>query len=287
MCRFICHFDEYLFSAVSDGQRSKCAGNFTSQAVQIPIQMRLLVWWICVRSFKSNDLKREISPPIFFSHNEINFHWIYFIIKIGIFCLCNKCLKRKMLEIWNPLKLVTSFQFESNWIVHDILEMYDRFFSRSFCAAFSAACRSISYDSLINHQRSISFDLSAFFIFYLYLSRCINGPYPGSGSPMKCKCTHTHIQCATKRVKNVLFIHNSMQFHTFFPCGAIPTGSLALWYKPSHPFAHSLSHHKFSTRIIARIHVCLYGHALNVIIFHIRAISHRAIMNWSQIIIHS
>lgn len=192
MCRFICHFDEYLFSAVSDGQRSKCAGNFTSQAVQIPIQMRLLVWWICVRSFKSNDLKREISPPIFFSHNEINFHWIYFIIKIGIFCLCNKCLKRKMLEIWNPLKLVTSFQFESNWIVHDILEMYDRFFSRSFCAAFSAACRSISYDSLINHQRSISFDLSAFFIFYLYLSRCINGPYPGSGSPMKCKCTHTH-----------------------------------------------------------------------------------------------
>lgn len=98
---------------------------------------------------------------------------------------------------------------------------------------------------------------------------------------------YTHIQCATKRVKNVLFIHNSMQFHTFFPCGAIPTGSLALWYKPSHPFSHSLSHHKFSTRIIARIHVCLYGHALNVIIFHIRAISHRAIMNWSQIIIHS
>lgn len=135
---------------------------------------------------------REKFPLRFFFSQRNKFRWIYFIIKIGIFCLCNKCLKRKMLEIWIPLKLVTSFQFESNWIVHDILEMYDRFFSRSFCAAFSAACRSISYDSLINHQRSISFDLSAFFIFYLYLSRCINGPYPGSGSPMKCKCTHTH-----------------------------------------------------------------------------------------------
>lgn len=144
------------------------------------------------QEFQIEWLEERNFPYDFFSHNEINFHWIYFIIKIGIFCLCNKCLKRKMLEIWNPLKLVTSFQFESNWIVHDILEMYDRFFSRSFCAAFSAACRSISYDSLINHQRSISFDLSAFFIFYLFLSRCINGPYPGSGSPMKCKCTHTH-----------------------------------------------------------------------------------------------
>lgn len=128
----------------------------------------------------------------------------------------------------------------------------------------------------------VSFDLSAFYFVALYLSRCINAfrSRTKPGQTMICKYTHiVEIQCLLqrKRRKNRLFIHNSMQFHTFFPCGAIPI--IDFFHFVSFLLFFFLFFFFIFTRIIARIHVCLYGHVLNVIIF-------QHIQQRSPIIIH-
>lgn len=93
-----------------------------------------------------------------------------------------------------------------------------------------------------------------------------------------------------KKVKNVLFIHNSMQFHTFFPCGAIPTGSFFVHPSQSFrlhtQFTSLFRTIKFSTWIIVRDSCVFIWSRFECNHFPHSTISHRAIMNWSQIIIH-
>lgn len=73
--------------------------------------------------------------------------------------------------------------------------------------------------------------------------------------------------------KYLLFIHNSMQFHTFFLVAQYRRDrSLALLRVAivSVSFWFFCARSKFSTRIISHIHVCVfYGHALNVIILQL------------------
>lgn len=91
-----------------------------------------------------------------------------------------------------------------------------------FDEQFFAACRLVSFDSLINHtrKRSISFDLCAYFA-SKNLSICICHVASIDSivrdSSIKCKCAHITL-CSQHGS-----IHNSKQFHTFSPYGTIPT----------------------------------------------------------------